>query len=285
MVADSAAVADLVADSAVEAGVEADQVEAAADSADGFADRVDILGVPLDLVDGPVVHSTFERTLAGSQDKLLHVVTLNPEYVVAARSNQAFRAAINRAKLVVADGVGVRLAAWLLHGQKAGSIERVTGVDLVEWLLVDRAAVDSRVFVLGGPNIRPYGDLRYPTSRIVGSWSGGTPHSRLDAESLRRIAHSDANILLVAYGAPDQVVWIDRNQYRLTQTGVKVAIGVGGAIDFWCGLVPRAPKFIRRLGLEWLYRLVRQPWRWRRQLALPRFVALVVRERVTQMFR
>jgi N-acetylglucosaminyldiphosphoundecaprenol N-acetyl-beta-D-mannosaminyltransferase len=265
--------------------VEADQVEAAADSADGFADRVDILGVPLDLVDGPVVHSTFERTLAGSQDKLLHVVTLNPEYVVAARSNQAFRAAINRAKLVVADGVGVRLAAWLLHGQKAGSIERVTGVDLVEWLLVDRAAVDSRVFVLGGPNIRPYGDLRYPTSRIVGSWSGGTPHSRLDAESLRRIAHSDANILLVAYGAPDQVVWIDRNQYRLTQTGVKVAIGVGGAIDFWCGLVPRAPKFIRRLGLEWLYRLVRQPWRWRRQLALPRFVALVVRERVTQMFR
>ena len=73
----------------------------------------------------------------------------------------------------------------------------------------------------------------------------------------------------MAYGAPQQDKWIARNLDRL---GVPVAMGIGGSLDFIAGRQKRAPKWVQRLGLEWLYRLMREPWRWRRQLALPRFV-------------
>ncbi|MGI8644555.1 MAG: WecB/TagA/CpsF family glycosyltransferase, partial [Thermomicrobiales bacterium] len=84
----------------------------------------------------------------------------------------------------------------------------------------------------------------------------------------------------VAYGAPDQVVWIDRNQAALADAGVRLAIGVGGALDYLAGALPRAPAWMRRAGSEWLYRLLCQPWRWRRQLALPCFVVLVIGQRM-----
>ena len=91
---------------------------------------------------------------------------------------------------------------------------------------------------------------------------------------MRRISTAQADIVLVAYGAPKQDKWIDRN---LVRTGARVAIGMGGSFDFVVGTQRRAPQWIRRLNLEWLYRLVREPWRWRRQLALPRFVWRVIR--------
>jgi len=85
---------------------------------------------------------------------------------------------------------------------------------------------------------------------------------------------SGADILFVAYGAPRQDVWIARNRDRLQ---VRVALGVGGSLDFAAGVVPRAPRWMRRLALEWLFRLLIQPWRWRRMLRLPRFVWAVLR--------
>jgi N-acetylglucosaminyldiphosphoundecaprenol N-acetyl-beta-D-mannosaminyltransferase len=97
---------------------------------------------------------------------------------------------------------------------------------------------------------------------------------------MARIAASGANLLLVAFGAPAQDLWIDRHRTALAGCGIVVAIGVGGTFDYLAGAVPRAPAAIRRLGFEWLYRLIRQPWRWRRQLVLPLFAALVLRERL-----
>jgi N-acetylglucosaminyldiphosphoundecaprenol N-acetyl-beta-D-mannosaminyltransferase len=85
--------------------------------------------------------------------------------------------------------------------------------------------------------------------------------------------------VLVGYGAPAQVLWIERNRAALDDAGVRIAIGVGGALDYLAGTVRRAPEPVRALGLEWAYRLVREPWRWRRQLALPKFAVLVVRAR------
>jgi N-acetylglucosaminyldiphosphoundecaprenol N-acetyl-beta-D-mannosaminyltransferase len=85
------------------------------------------------------------------------------------------------------------------------------------------------------------------------------------------------DLLLVAYGVPAEERWIARNRHRL---GVPVMVGVGGAFDFVAGVTRRAPAWMRRLGLEWLHRLIREPWRWRRQLALPRFVALVLAQRL-----
>ena len=117
---------------------------------------------------------------------------------------------------------------------------------------------------------------RHP-SRVVGRWGGGSIQPEDDAESIERIRERGADVVLVGYGAPGQVLWIERNRHGLADAGVKLAIGVGGALDFAAGTVERAPRILRRFGLEWAYRLLREPWRWRRQLALPVFIVMVLR--------
>lgn len=203
-----------------------------------------------------------------------HVVTLNPEIAMAGRSDARLARVLAAAELVVPDGVGIVWAArWL--GQPLP--ERVPGVDLVERLAARAAARGDRVFLLGArPGVAEAAGQRlarrYPGLTIAGTHSG-SPDPRDDDETLRRIHETRPDVLLVAYGAPAQERWIARLR---TQVGVPVAIGVGGALDMLAGRVPRAPWWMRRLGLEWLFRLLREPWRTRRMLALPRFVWAVI---------
>lgn len=234
--------------------------------------RTEILGLPIDLDPSNVA-----ELLAPETTGLTHIVTLNPEYVMAARKDDAFRAAIRRAELVVADGVGIVLALRL----RGASAQRMTGVDLVQEL----AGTGRPLFLLGaGPGVADEAASRLtaglPHARIVGTWADGTPDPTHDKESLRRIAESEAEIVLVAYGAPGQVLWIERNRAVLAAAGVRIAIGVGGALDYVAGRARRPHPIVRKLGLEWLARLVREPWRWRRQLVLPWFAILVVTEAV-----
>ena len=112
----------------------------------------------------------------------------------------------------------------------------------------------------------------YPGVQIVETY-GGSPHPEDEDAIVERVNASGANILLVAYGAPVQDAWIARNLPRLQ---VKMAMGVGGAFDFIAGVIPRAPETMQKYGLEWLYRLYKQPWRIKRMLRLPLFVGLVV---------
>ncbi len=114
--------------------------------------------------------------------------------------------------------------------------------------------------------------------RIAGTYAGTWGGSE-DEEIVRMVRASAARLLLVAFGSPAQEYWIARNLPRL---GPCVAIGVGGTFDYLAGRIPRAPGIVRAAGFEWLYRLLQQPWRWRRQLALPLFVYLVLRQRVAQ---
>ncbi len=114
-----------------------------------------------------------------------------------------------------------------------------------------------------------------PGLQIVGTYAG-SPAPDEEDDIIARINASGADILFVAYGAPRQDIWIARNRERLN---VQVAMGVGGTFDFIAGIVPRAPRWMRRIALEWLYRLYKQPWRWRRMLRLPRFVWAVIRHR------
>jgi N-acetylglucosaminyldiphosphoundecaprenol N-acetyl-beta-D-mannosaminyltransferase len=111
---------------------------------------------------------------------------------------------------------------------------------------------------------------------VVGTY-GGSPHPDDCEEVISRVRGAAPDLLLVAYGVPAEEEWISTYRGRL---GVPVMIGVGGAFDFVAGLTRRAPRWMRTVGLEWLHRLIREPWRWRRQLALPRFVALVVLQRL-----
>ena len=197
-----------------------------------------------------------------------------------ARRDPAFRASLQRADRTTADGIGIVLAArWLWPEEtRERPLERVTGVDLVEH--VARMGAGG-VFLLGGaPGVaaRTAERLRHRWPGFVpaGIWDGGSASPADDRESLERIARSGARVVLVAYGAPGQVLWIVRNQDALGKRGVRLAIGVGGALDYLAGVVPRAPDWMRRAGLEWLYRLVREPWRWRRQRVLPLFALRVL---------
>lgn len=206
-----------------------------------------------------------------------HVCTTNPEFVMEARRNPPFRQVLEQADLCMADGVGLLWAARR-QGQKLP--ERVTGSDGVP-LIAQRAAREGwRLFFLGaGPGIAAQAaDIlcaRYPGLPVAGVHEA----SPADADApaiIARVRAARPDILFVAYGAPRQDLWIAQHRDEL---GVPVMMGVGGTFDHITGARKRAPQWVQRLNLEWLFRLVTQPWRWRRQLDLPKFVWAVLTEK------
>ena len=242
------------------------------------AGRVSLLGLPLDPVDLPgAVERVAALVRAGGHHQ---VATLNPEYLIAARYRPAFAAVLRRAALVTADGAGIVLAGRLLGLPLRG---RVTGTDLLP-PLARRCAVEGwRPFLLGAaPGVAERAGARLlaeaPGLRLAGVWAG-SPREVEEGEILARLRAARPDLLLVAYGAPAQDLWLARN---LARTPAAVGIGVGGAFDFLSGEVPRAPLPLRRAGLEWAYRLWREPWRARRMLALPAFLVLALRAALAQ---
>ncbi len=201
---------------------------------------------------------------------------MNPEFIVRACREPAFKRLLESTDLATPDGIGVVLALRLVHRVPA---TRVGGTDLIPHLVQLAAARGWPVFLLGAmPGVAEAAARRLvalaPGLRVAGTYSG-TPHSSADAETVEFIRSKGTRLLLVAFGNPAQEYWIARNRGRL---GPCVAIGVGGAFDYLAGVVPRAPVWVQRAGFEWLYRLIQQPRRWRRQLALPVFVYLVLQE-------
>lgn len=202
------------------------------------------------------------------------VVTVNTEFVMEAQHNLPFRRCINNAALSVADGAGV---VWASHYLRKPIPERVTGTDLLIALARRCAERGYSLYLLGAaPSIAELAGERLrqlnPDLRIAGTYAGSPALDEEDA-IIERIQAAQADVLCVAYGAPAQELWICRNLSRLP---VAVAMGVGGAYDFLSGRQKRAPLLMQRLSLEWLYRLYREPRRWRRMLALPRFVLHMV---------
>ena len=159
--------------------------------------------------------------------------------------------------------------------------ERVGGRDVVLRLAERGASEGWKFYLLGGrENVAEISARKlcalFPNLQVVETFEG-SPDERLDDEMVSRVNASGAEILLVAYGAPKQEFWIGRNRGRLLP---RVAIGVGGAFDSIAGRVPIAPTWMQRAGLEWLFRLVIEPWRWRRQIALVEFLGLILIERL-----
>jgi N-acetylglucosaminyldiphosphoundecaprenol N-acetyl-beta-D-mannosaminyltransferase len=210
------------------------------------------------------------------QHRPVHVVTPNAEIVVRAQSTLELQALINQSSLSVPDGAGLLLAGRILRTPLR---EQVTGTDLAYRLIALCAERGYRLFLLGAaPGIADAAAARlrqrYPGLTVAGTFAGDSSEAG-DAETRGAVAAAGpVDVLLVAYGALRQERWIARHQAAL---GVPVAVGIGGAFDYMAGRVPRSPAWLRRIGLYWLFRLVTQPWRWRRQLALPRFVWLVLR--------
>ena len=205
-----------------------------------------------------------------------HIITVNVEMLVTAHDDPAFAAVLQGGALNVADSVGLMLAARLLRRPLR---ERVTGSDGIHRLAAHSARKGYRLYLLGAaPGVAELAaqNLRAanPGLEVAGTHAG-SPSAAEEDDIIRRIRAAKPDLLLVAYGVPAEEKWIARNRLRL---GVPVMMGVGGAFDFAAGVTKRAPGWMRRLGLEWLFRLISEPWRWRRQLALPRFVALVLRQ-------
>jgi N-acetylglucosaminyldiphosphoundecaprenol N-acetyl-beta-D-mannosaminyltransferase len=235
---------------------------------------VRILGVRVDCIDMAGAVAEIERQLDQAGPTRL-VATVNPEFVMRARRDGRFRQALEGASLSLADGIGV---VWAMRRRGCPQVERVPGSDLVPLLVQACAARGRRLFLLGaGPGVAEEAARRleaaHPGLRVAGTHAG-SPHPEDDAETLRRIAVARPDLLLVAYGAPQQELWIIRNRQRLE---VPVAIGVGGTLDFLAGRVRRAPRWMRRTHLEWLWRLALQPSRVRRMAVLPAFVLSVLR--------
>jgi len=241
---------------------------------------VEVLGVRVDDVTYDEALSLLQGALAARAPSV--VTTPNPEIVMLARRHPAFRAVLNRSALNIPDGIGLLFAARMV-GRRLR--QHVQGTDLVLRLAAINFSPGSaleprRWFLLGG-----HGDVaaraaaalvrQFPSLTIAGAMPG-SPLESDDAEVCAAIrAAGPVDVLLVAYGAPKQELWLDRN---LAALGIPVGIGVGGVFNYLSGDAPRAPAWLRRLHLEWLHRLISQPWRWRRQLALPQFAALVVLE-------
>jgi len=239
-------------------------------------ESVDILGVRIHRISYAQTVELVQRMVGSGKSH--HVVTVNPEIVMAAHRNAGYRDVLNGATLSIPDGVGILYASSILGSPLR---ERIAGSDLTESICALSPQHHFSVFLLGaadGVAERTAEILadKYPGIRIRGTFAGSP--SPDDEEDIReRINAVNPDFLFVAFGSPAQEFWIARN---LAALDVSVAIGIGGTFDFISGRTVRAPQWVRSMGMEWLHRLLREPKRWRRMLVLPRFALKCVSQRV-----
>jgi N-acetylglucosaminyldiphosphoundecaprenol N-acetyl-beta-D-mannosaminyltransferase len=251
-----------------------------------MAESVSILGIPVDLLSYEQVLGRIDPLI--DSDRQGFVATLNPEMVLAAQRDPLFATILRSATMRTPDGVGIlwasnylakprsrylalRWLGWFVSLVRVPFVsfrpwERVTGTDLLERIAGRSASKGWSLFLLGAePGVADAAaealTLRHPGCRIVGCFAG-SPRVSDEAVILEKINRARPDLLFVAYGCPAQEQWIHRNLLRLPS--VKLAIGVGGAFDFFAGKRKRAPSVLRKIGLEWLWRLLIQPGRIRR---------------------
>lgn len=219
-----------------------------------------------------------------SPDGFFHIVSLNPENLVISRESNEFKRVIEKAQIKIIDGVGIVLAAKIL-GLEVG--DRWAGIDLMRELLSRVNDQRLRVLLIGAKEkvaleLANCYSGAYSEAKFMGS--AGIQNIQkpraLEEERIFSIVTSfKPHILFAAFGSPYQELWLSRHRDKLK--GI-ICMGVGGAFDYELGRISRAPQLLRSLGLEWLFRLLRQPWRWKRQVKLIKFVWLVLRARLTR---
>ncbi len=212
-----------------------------------------------------------------------HIVSLNSENLVVTQENNEFKKVVETAQIKIIDGKGVVLAGRLFNL----SLERLPGVDLMENLISLVANMRLRVMLIGGkPNLalelsKCYGS-KYPEAKFLGLEGIKdikSPKPEEEKAIFSIVADYKPHIVFVSFGSPDQELWLARHSKELS--GI-VVMGVGGAFDYLSGRISRAPEFFRKVGLEWFFRLINQPWRWRRQLRLLKFIKLVFEQKWTK---
>lgn len=225
--------------------------------------KTDILGVGIDDL---TLDEAIEAGAALLERERFHyVVTPNPEFILAAKKDEGFRQVLNGADLALPDGIGVVYAARLLGRPLKG---RSPGVDFAQGLMEGMARSGRSLFLLGAkPGVaeKAAENLRraHPGLLIAGTHDG---YFREDQPVIEAIQASGADVVFVCLGAPKQELWMAKNG---PATGVRLAVGLGGCLDVFAGNVQRAPEGWQKAGLEWLYRLIKEPSRIGRMAKLP----------------
>ncbi len=233
--------------------------------------RIDVRGVKFlnTTLDG-----TVDALMDGIREKTqVALFTPNSEIVQACIETPELYDVINSAELVIPDGIGVVKAAKIL-GTPFGA-GKIAGIEVGEALIKRLAKTDFTVYLMGGkPGVAEEAGKKlaekYPGIRFAGFHDG---YFQKDGEEndavIAKINESGADVLFVCLGAPTQEKWIFSNRAKLTT--VNAMLGLGGSLDGYAGIVKRAPKIFIKLGLEWFYRLLCEPWRFKRMLKLPKF--------------
>ena len=234
--------------------------------------RYRVLGIPFNPIDRALAREHCFSAVASDRFHLL--VTLGTEMVMNAQVNQPFSEIVEEADLVVPDGIGLVMAARLA-GLEAP--ERVTGVELVHDL-VEASPAGTRFFFYGSsPGVAQQAAENLAANVREFECAGVMDGYVKDPEEvLAAIEAARPHVLFVALGSPRQELFLSQNRERLERSGVRIGVGVGGSFDVYAGTVERAPQWAQKLHFEWLYRLWKQPSRWRRMLALPRFAMRVL---------
>jgi N-acetylglucosaminyldiphosphoundecaprenol N-acetyl-beta-D-mannosaminyltransferase len=235
-------------------------------------DSIRILGVRVDKVNYAQAIARVDSFLAETGSH--QIATVNPEFVVLAQSDSTFMRVLNSCALNVPDGVGL---IWASRRLGMTLQERVTGQEMVDRIAALAAEHSESIFLLGARQ----GVAQLAAERLKAKHRGlviagcyaGSPTAEEEQQIVDRVNESGSKVLFVAFGPPQQEFWIARNASRLH---VRIAMGVGGTFDTLAGVVRRAPRWVQRAGFEWTYRLLREPRRFKRQLAIPYFMWLII---------
>lgn len=236
--------------------------------------HLDVLGVGIDKVTSQQALEKIGEFIASGQPH--QIVTANAEIIYQASKNEKMRNIINNAQMVTADGSGV---VWASRQLGEPLEQRVTGIDLVNSICEQSAKDKWKIYILGSApgvaataavNIRD----KFPGCNIVGTHHGYF-NAKEEKQILAELEQLKPDVLFVALGAPKQEYWIADH---LADLGIPVGMGIGGSMDVLSGNVKRAPKWMQKMSLEWLYRLLIQPTRFKRVLALPKFMLAVKKQ-------
>jgi N-acetylglucosaminyldiphosphoundecaprenol N-acetyl-beta-D-mannosaminyltransferase len=243
-------------------------------------DKLYIFGIPIHRVDMRKAVEILKEYL--KEDRIHLVATPNAEIIMMAQEDEEYKEILNETDLNVPDGSGVVFASKVFNKPLK---ERVAGFDLMMEFIRWAAFHDVSIYLLGAkPEVvesaKSNLERSYPSIKIVGVHHGYFDEKE-EGKVIEDINAKSPDVLFVALGAPKQEKWIYKNKDKLK---VKIAMGVGGSFDVIAGKAKRAPVIYRRLGLEWLYRLIKEPWRYKRMMALPKFAFKVIFARLKGEF-
>lgn len=239
--------------------------------------RLRVLNVPVDVIDMKGAVKYIDNLIQDNK-KRGYILAVNPEKVIILQKDLSLKQMFENATLLIPDGIGVILALRLLYRIK---ISRVPGADLMENICKESAKKEYKIFIYGAEEkvnriAAEKLQRKYPGLKIVGRSNGYIPESQTNS-LIKKINDSKADILFVALGSPKQEKWI---QKYLPKINVKICQGIGGTLDTIAGTKKRAPKFFQKIGLEWFYRLIKEPRRIYRQVSLVVFIFKVIKEKI-----